>query len=290
MTRFFFLLSHNIRWFHFTCLPVATTSIADEAGRVALGLVDGQWFHCSSCSVIRGKLRQAAIGMAESRATAKENRSEGTTIAPPASSKPALVTVSLLDLGDIRESRSVISRRDPARAKPAAGKSDHEVDRVHGLLCGASAMRDLSAVARIFSQAYPSPDHGSALEEVCYHVSPFRYLSRCIEAPVDVYQESIGQAYVYNSPCTEETSLYGFVIIHQIIVHYLMVNFLNHSFLIYMQVLEADYALLARDAKSGKPVAAASLLVFGSQSSQGKQTTQGITLAQGVFTYNLACV
>ena len=143
-------------------------------------MADGQWFHCSSCRVLRGKLRQAAIGSAAKEAStiSVENQSGGKAVAP-ASSKPASVTVSLLDLGDIRESRSL---GDSARAK-LAGKNDHEADRVHGLLCGASAMRDLSAVARIFSQSYPTPDHGSALEEVCYPVwgpSPFLGRSRCL--------------------------------------------------------------------------------------------------------------
>ena len=171
---------------------MAHTSV-DEAGKAALGsggVADGQWFHCSSCRVLRGKLRQAAIGSAESRAAAKdastisvENQSAPGKAKAPASSKQDLVTVSLLDLGEIRESRSVISHLDRARAKQA-GKSDQEADRVRSLLFGASAMRDLSAVARIFSQAYPSPDHGSALEEVCYHLSPFRYLSKCLQVPV----------------------------------------------------------------------------------------------------------
>ena len=146
--------SVHIRWFHLTCLP------AEIPGSLATGIgsfVGGQWFHCKSCRVLQENLRLAVISNAESRVATSPSKNPPAPLASAASAVKPLLSVSLLDLGVIRRSR----RRDAAllgrRVSGGGIDVDEESDRVHGLLCGASAQRDLSAVARIFSRAHPSP-------------------------------------------------------------------------------------------------------------------------------------
>ena len=73
----------------------------------------GQWFHCLSCKDVNTKLWNAAISSSEARAKPKDSLEAKSGVKP-------LVSVALLDLGEIRRSRDGIfvgttSRLGPSR-------------------------------------------------------------------------------------------------------------------------------------------------------------------------------
>ena len=245
------------RWFHYSCAPASS----------CIDVGSGSWFHCDGCSSLHGLLGQAALSSAEARAASAAAPGGGDKAAVSGAMSGA-VSLVLLDLGEIRRARegewdgtpeagAAMRLRDPSalfktcprllqkrqQQQQLGADAGERRGRERLLLCGAAAQRDLAAVARIFSRLVPRDPGDSALEEVGRWGRGHPVVPAHAALPNTRYPHSLPPLPTALAICPSYLPL---------------------------QLLEADYALLARDVTSGKPVAAASLLVFGPDAASGE--------------------